>query len=410
MTLRSKAIQELLCARAVRQRAQRMLELCERNQLRHWRLQRQRLPALVDYVIDTSRRRYPRQDIPFHARWRHFSVNGQDRWQELARQADWSDGAQLGRAAFDLAIVSVLLDAGAGPNWRYRDAGGNVLNRSEGLAIASFEMFAAGAFSAIPDDPYRIDASRLESISRNELAGYFQVNGSNALLGLDGRIALLNALGSLVAADPAVFSRHDAPRPGGLFDYLSLQTATGKLSAEVILEALLTTLTKVWPSRLSLDGIGLGDCWYHSAITYDDETSGLVPFHKLSQWLAYSLIEPLQWAGFEITDIDGLTGLPEYRNGGLFVDLEVLCLQHQTDVDCLHEPDSPLVVEWRALTVALLDEVAVMMRNKLGLTAAALPLAKILEGGTWAAGRRIAAEKRTGGAPPLLIASDGTLF
>jgi hypothetical protein len=410
MTPRSSAAQKLLSATAVRQRARRMLELCERDQLVHWRLHRHRLSALVDYVIDTSIRRYPGHDIPFHARWRHFCVNGQDRWQELARHAGWSNAAEMGRAAFDLAIVSVLLDAGAGPNWRYRDAGGNILDRSEGLAVASFEMFAAGAFSATPKDRYRVDAARLQTLNRHDLCDCFQIDARNTLLGLDGRVAVLNALGSLVAAEPAVFSRRDAPRPGGLFDYLSTQASTGKLPAEAILNALLVSLSKVWPSRLSLEGIGLGDCWYHSAICYDDETSGFVPFHKLSQWLAYSLIEPMQWAGFEITDIDGLTGLPEYRNGGLFVDLDVLCLKHDTDALRMHEPQSPLVVEWRALTVALLDEVAGLMREKRRLTAESLPLAKVLEGGTWAAGRRIAAEKRSGGVPPLLIASDGTLF
>jgi hypothetical protein len=46
----------------------------------------------------------------------------------------------------------------------------------------------------------------------------------------------------------------------------------------------------------------------------------------------------------------------------------------------------------------------------LGKTAAEMPLARILEGGTWAAGRRIAKEKRADGGPPLIIASDGTVF
>ena len=59
----------------------------------------------------------------------------------------------------------------------------------------------------------------------------------------------------------------------------------------------------------------------------EDATNGLIPFHKLSQWLAYSLIEPLQAAGIAVTDIDGLTGLAEYRNGGLFVDAGVISLR-----------------------------------------------------------------------------------
>ena len=42
-----------------------------------------------------------------------------------------------------------------------------------------------------------------------------------------------------------------------------------------------------------------------------------MPFHKLSQWLAYSLIEPLEEAGIAVTGLDELTALAEYRNGGL---------------------------------------------------------------------------------------------
>ncbi|MBK1714989.1 hypothetical protein CKO43_19690 [Rubrivivax gelatinosus] len=50
------------------------------------------------------------------------------------------------------------------------------------------------------------------------------------------------------------------------------------------------------------------------------------------------------------------------------------------------------------------------MRARLGRSAAQLPLACILVGGTWAAGRQIASEKRNGGVPPVQIDSDGTVF
>jgi hypothetical protein len=45
-----------------------------------------------------------------------------------------------------------------------------------------------------------------------------------------------------------------------------------------------------------------------------------MPFHKLSQWLTYSLLEPFEWAGVPVHGLDALTGLPEYRNGGLLLD------------------------------------------------------------------------------------------
>ena len=52
-----------------------------------------------------------------------------------------------------------------------------------------------------------------------------------------------------------------------------------------------------------------------------------MPFHKLSQWLTYSLLEPFEWAGVTVTGLDALTGLPEYRNGGLLLDTGVLRLR-----------------------------------------------------------------------------------
>ncbi len=146
------------------------------------------------------------------------------------------------------------------------------------------------------------------------------------------------------------------------------------------------------------------------ALTTADATSELVPLHKLSQWLAYSLIEPLQRAGITVTDIDGLTGLAEYRNGGLFVDTGVLAFRDPAAAAREHDVGSALVVEWRALTVALLDRLADIVRQNLNMDAKTLPLAKILEGGTWAAGRAIARELRPDGSPPVKVISDGTVF
>jgi hypothetical protein len=173
---------------------------------------------------------------------------------------------------------------------------------------------------------------------------------------------------------------------------------------------LLQRLGPIWPSRLTLGGIALGDCWKHPALKSDDVTSELMPLHKLSQWLSYSLIEPLQTAGIEVTNIDGLTGLAEYRNGGLFVDIGVLNFRDPTDEVREHDVSSTLVVEWRALTVALLDRLAEGMRQRLQLDSTSLPLAKILEGGTWAAGRVLARQRRADSSPPIKVISDGTVF
>ena len=381
------------------------------DKLPHFRIDLGRLDAATDLVRVATLRNHPSLDVPFHSRWRHFVVGGQDRWAAVAGTTPWRDRAQRARAEFDLAIVSVFLDAGAGPRWQYRDpvTGANI-GRSEGLALASLAMFGRGAFSSNSSDPLRADADALQRLSAEAIRAGFQVSDDNPLIGLEGRLALLRSLGKVIAAAPDAFVTGDVPRPGGLFDRLAGMATNGAIAAPVILSELLLQLGPIWPSRLTLGGVPLGDCWKHPSIVTNDATSGYVPLHKLSQWLSYSLIEPLQTAGFVVTDIDGLTGLAEYRNGGLFIDAGVLAFRNPADAVREHNVASSLVVEWRALTVALLDQLADGLRQQLSLDATSLPLAKVLEGGTWAVGRALARERRADGSPPVKVVSDGTVF
>jgi hypothetical protein len=407
----TEAALSLLSAAAVRERANLLLGKGLDDELPHFRIDLRRLEDAADLTLEVTGAAYPDLDIPFHSRWRHFVLDGQDRWASLAGAAGWRDRAARARAAFDLAIVSVLLDAGAGPDWRFRDAAaGREIGRSEGLALASLAMFAGGAFSGHPGDPLRADARTLERLADETLLAGFQVGDTNPLLGLAGRADLLRRLGRTVAAAPAIFGAEDEPRPGGLFDHLAGLACGGRIAAATILRELLTHLGPIWPSRITLGGIPLGDCWRHPALRTHDATDQLVPLHKLSQWLAYSLIEPMERAGIAVTAIDGLTGLAEYRNGGLFIDSGTLVFRNAEDALRPHDVAAPLVVEWRALTVALLDRLAALVRARLRRDAHELPLARILQGGTWAAGRVLARRLRPDGAPPVAVISDGTVF
>src|SRR6478672_3632811 len=276
-----------------------MLGLALAGKVEGWTVDLDRLDDAAALTARVTREAYPDLAIPFHARWRHF-VAGAPTLPE-------GDPAQRARAAFDLVIVSVLLDAGAGADWRYRDAAsGRTFSRSEGLGVASQRMFEAGAFSADPAAPLRADAGVLAALDAATLARGFQVDAANPMVGLDGRAALLRRLGEQAAARPDLFASADAPRPGGLYDVLAARATGGRLPAAAILELLLEALGPIWADRLVIDGVPLGDCWRHPALRRADASDGLVPLHKLSQWLAYSLIEPLQGAGIEVTDIDGL--------------------------------------------------------------------------------------------------------
>jgi hypothetical protein len=400
----------LLSAQAVRERAHRMLAIGLEDKLLHFRIDLRRLDETVDLAVETTRQNYPSLDVPFHSRWRHFVFNGEDRWAVIDKKANWRDPESRARAAFDLAIVSVLLDAGAGPQWHYCDAAtGRSVGRSEGLALASIDMFSRGIFSSEPNDSLRADAERLTRLSDQTVGDGLQVSSSNRIIGLSGRADLLRRLGALVSAKPDIFGRKDKPRPGGLFDHLAALTGTREITAATILSELLHHFGPIWPSRLTLGGVPLGDCWRHPSLRTADATSELVPLHKLSQWLAYSLIEPLQSAGISVSEIDGLTGLAEYRNGGLFIDTGVLAFRDPADAAREHDVAATLIVEWRALTVALLDRLADAMRRCLKMDERSLPLAKVLEGGTWSAGRIIASKLRSDGSPPVKVASDGTV-
>lgn len=220
-------------------------------------------------------------------------------------------------------------------------------------------------------------------------------------------------------------------------DYLLRHPATkpaegGKTSVSLpaLWEVVIQGLASIWPaSRTSLDGVPLGDVWPCSLLSSgtspdSSDVSSLVPFHKLSQWLTYSLMEPMEKIlGWTFTDAEHMTGLPEYRNGGLFVDLGLL-IPRQSLLDASLGttgagqiprllPSHPAVVEWRALTVVLLDRTASAIRSKAGnLSEAQLGLKQVLESATWKGGREIAKELRpeSGGGPPIAIESDGTVF
>jgi hypothetical protein len=405
----SAAVARLRSPEAIRGRCREILAQADAGELAHFSLHRERLHGTADYVLATIEDRYPDLDIPFHSRWRHFQVGGVDRWGLLSRRHG-GDRESVARARIDLAVTSVLLDAGAGDQWRYLEGdSGSTYSRSEGLAVASFHMFAGGAFSGRGDTPLQADAAGLAALKPEDLNEAFQIRADNPLVGADGRIALLQSLGSALPEHPDLFGENPA-RVGNLYDYLAARAVHKRLPAAEIFAAVLRGLAPIWPGRVQLGGENLGDVWHHSAIRRDDPSNGLVPFHKLSQWLTYSLVEPLEEAGLRVTELDTLTGLPEYRNGGLFVDLGVLALRQPAEANRSHDAGSELVVEWRALTLALLDELAALVRTRLDLDAERLPLIRILEGGTWAAGRSAARERRPGGGPPIVVNSDGTVF
>ena len=400
----SQGLQGLLTARAVRERCTFIGELALRKKTRWFTINESNIDACADLVTEVCKQSYPQLDIPYHSRWRHFIVSGTDLWEHYSEQrlAD-VDSAMRTRTAIDLVFVSVLLDAGAGSKWSFIDpVTGTKLYRSEGLAAASVDLFFNRLAKYQVDKGWYVDAKALHSLTLNALAESFQHTGKNPLIGLEGRLRLLRGLGSALSEADALL------RPGHIYDVLISKSPNGQIGADEILHEVLVRFGTIWPNGLVHDDLNLGDAGYHRLLQTQDSTNHIVPFHKLSQWLTYSLFEPLQWGGMDITGLDELTGLPEYRNGGLLIDTAVIEPVHAELLEQTLSVRSEAVVEWRALTVFLLDKIADSVRKRLRRDQ--LPLSSILQGGTWTAGRQIAAQRRADGSPPIKLAIDGTVF
>jgi hypothetical protein len=376
-------IEHFLSVDTIRAQAARMFARAQAGYT-HFLVHPQKLDETTDYVLKIIEQRYPSLQIPPHTRFRHF---GDERLQHLDV-----------RARIDLMMVSVLLDAGAGDAWRYTDPQtGTIYKRSEGLAIASYHMFCSGLFG---DKPLSVNAQALQDLTHAKLGMGLQVSAHNPLVGLEGRTHLLHALGHALQREVRYFGA--SQRPSGLYDFAA---ALGReISALEVLSAVQHALGGIWPGRIVLNHFNLGDVWRYSAFGED-----YVPFHKLSQWMTYSLLEPFESAGLRVVDIERLTGLAEYRNGGLFLDSGVLQLRDPTLGNQFHRVDSELIIEWRALTVHLLEAIASRLQQSLHKTPKEFPMAKVLEGGTWHAGRALA-DKLRQGKPPLNIVSDATVF
>ena len=344
--------------------------------------------------------------------------------------ASWPsvDNQERTRRLIDLFVVSVLLDAGAGTKWSYKSKeSGRIYRRSEGLAIASLEMFKAGCFSSNPAEPCQVDGAGLKSLTVEHLEKGLQVSEINIIAGLEGRAGLMSRLGDAMS-NSEIFGSDGRPGSmlgttiylnGSLYaklgvDYLLSHPSTQASSVPIITtptlwNCLMDGLGNVWPAtRTKIDGISLGDAWPCSSMPggpLAQPWENIVPFHKLTQWLCYSLMVPMnkllniRFAGEEL-----LTGLPEYRNGGLLIDTGLLTLkesdakrglaafrsnsmlkgQQTVEVIPLFSTDDDVIVEWRAVTVGFLDELLLEVNGILGLRGAdQLTLAQMLEAGSW---------------------------
>ncbi|KAJ6134457.1 hypothetical protein N7523_000779 [Penicillium sp. IBT 18751x] len=427
-------IEYLKSLQAVRERSRLVLGAAEKDELTHFTYDASLMPKAAEFVAGIINRDFgpDRFDqIPPHGRWQHFDVGGVARIDQLVHE--WKlqglNKQETTRRLIDLFFVAVLLDAGAGDTWSFTEPGtGNVYGRSEGIAVAALYMFKAGAFSSNQNQAESVDGNALAGLEFDSFQHYFQLQPKNMIVGEASRVKLLKAVGSSLLALPNIFGPNG--RPGNLVDYLSKDRDHSEpLDFEILWTVLQETLLPAWPKdRTHIAGVPIGDAWPLEVLARinvgkqsQNNTLGIQPFHKLTQWMAYSLTVPfMRILQREWKNLDLGTGLPEYRNGGLFVDLGILKLKEQTlqqglDMSKQGLPSfnatGDVIVEWRAMTVALLDELHKLLGDQFSGQGVSLTMPQMLEAGTWKGGRELAAKIRPlTKSSPILIEGDGTLF
>ncbi|KAL7416831.1 DUF1688-domain-containing protein [Mrakia frigida] len=421
---------------AVRERCSKIYALAQKGELKYFDLHEDKLAEVVEFTGKIITRDFGTNysSIPPHSRWRHFCTpSNPDLLGPLL--ASWQSDPSLtpleiAKRLLDLFVVSVLLDAGAGDLWKYTAKSGEQVGRSEGLGVGSLEFFEKGGFSAIEGKKYEVNAAGLKALSVAKVGAALQVTDSNPMSGLEGRSQLLLNLAVALEASPEIFGTGPEARPGNMLDFLSSSPSFDQsVHVSSLWNIVMDGFGPVWPAaRTKLDGVSLGDAWVCEALGESrgaerTEENSIVPFHKLSQWLTYSLLEPIEKIlGWKIEGRDDQTGLPEYRNGGLLIDLGFLTLKTSAftpaDFATSSSPSTiprievshGAVIEWRAVTVIALDKIAAALR--VHLNAPDLTTAQVLESATWKGGREIAKALRgdKGSGPPLEIVSDGTVF
>jgi len=245
----------------------------------------------------------------------------------------------------------------------------------------------------------------LRAISADEFSCALQISASNPIAGgIESRLERLSSFADYLEAHRE-FRVDDIVRPGNIVNAFH---PAGVQPIEPLFSFLAQSLTHIWPGNTH-EGRTIGDAWHHPALDSDENLKGIVPIHRITQWLHYAIEPVLREFCQGTLRTEALTGLPGYRNSGLLIDRGVLVPRDpELTKRTLHLGDEP-IVELRALTIGVMDNVLQRVREEALMDGTSFPMAK-LNGIFWRAGREIAAIVRPDGSPPFKVVDQGVPF
>jgi len=106
---------------SVRGQSQIIFDFVANGDSQYFQIEEEKIGEVASFVENLMESDYggDLNKIPFHSRYRHFEAGGEDRLSSL--RSEWEDVEDMERCRrlLDLVVVSVLLDAGAGPHWKF---------------------------------------------------------------------------------------------------------------------------------------------------------------------------------------------------------------------------------------------------------------------------------------------------
>ncbi len=373
----------LRTTQAVRERCGQLLARAREGHAGHFAIDAQALEAATRSACARIRHQPSFPYPPLFGLWRGLQAGGIHRIAGLEDLMTPLSPAQRTHARIDLTVTAALVGGAPGDAWSYTEAStGQVLHGADGLGVATLHAFAAGLFSSDPECPWQADARGLRALLTDHLALALQVSETNPLPDLQARTIRLRRFGEWLSGQPEVYG--DPGRPAGLFDIIISPYGhgvphTADVHVHDILSQLLVTLSGLSPASPRIGSVPLGDCGRHPAVQGPGASGGWVPLHAALQGLAASLVAPFAWGGVQVRGLASLTAAADAALGELLLDRQVLRLRDPQAARVEGKPGDPLTVEWRALTVALLDVMTDRARDLLGLEADALPAIRLAQ-------------------------------
>ncbi|WP_196223329.1 DUF1688 family protein [Roseibium sp. RKSG952] len=354
-----------------------MRDLVEGGSLRTLRLQQVKLADLAEQVEKKIRENYPDLQIPPDSCWRSMERGGIDRFGILTSSRAFETEQAFFRAAADLAVMCTLADGLMPEDWTFLDplSGERMEGRQAG-PVAAAVMFASGAFSSDPADPFRADAFALSRITQDEVMTGFQFGGE-AHAGTAEKLARqFNRLGEIIALRPDLFEDGQEIRPAILMEQARIAMVGPVLPVGTLFDAVLDGFAPIWDGGAEIGDRILGDVW--PASMEDTGADGeRVAFHLPAAAMCLNMIEPFGWTGCGLSELDKLPAPSDADHAAVMVDAGVLIINTGETAD-----PARLAAELRASTMILTDDLARMVRGHLGVSEEDLPLACILEAGT----------------------------